>query len=45
MTDLSVSQYGDHLLATTEKNQVEEQRIGAEIHIEQLHKFYGDDKV
>ena len=44
MTDLSIQQYA-HDLAPEASTEQEKQTIGAEIHIEQLHKFYGKVKV
>nr|WP_174507043.1 ATP-binding cassette domain-containing protein [Acinetobacter sp. Marseille-Q1620] len=43
MTDLSISQYANDLVPPTEPDQ--QAKVGAEILIEQLHKFYGDVKV
>lgn len=45
MTDLSISQYVNDLRPTTEIVEEEQAKIGAEISIEQLHKYYGDVKV
>ncbi|OTG85207.1 ATP-binding cassette domain-containing protein [Acinetobacter sp. ANC 4648] len=45
MTDLSISQYvSDFIPMTPEKNSTSH-KVGAEINIEQLHKFYGEVKV
>lgn len=44
MTDLSISQYA-HDLHAEDHAQTVPTKSGAEIHIEQLHKFYGDVKV
>ena len=43
MTDLSIQQYANELQTTTEHDV--QPKIGAEILIEQLHKFYGDVNV
>lgn len=54
MTDLSISQYANDAASTNEAaqktttgthNQQDQNVVGAEILIEQLHKFYGDVKV
>ena len=44
MTDLSIQQYASDLVSDTTQNN-EQKNIGAEINIEQLHKFYGKVKV
>ncbi|MCT6568484.1 hypothetical protein N4308_14840, partial [Staphylococcus aureus] len=45
MTDLSISQYANDLVAPTEIVEEQQAKIGAEISIEQLHKYYGEVKV
>jgi len=45
MTDLSISQYVNDLVAPTEIVEEQQAKIGAEISIEQLHKYYGEVKV
>lgn len=44
MTDLSIQQYANEATLDVAMDQVE-QKIGAEINIEKLHKFYGKVKV
>ncbi|WP_445114536.1 ATP-binding cassette domain-containing protein [Acinetobacter sp. WZC-1] len=44
MTDLSISQYAREVVPSKDQP-TEQQRMGAEIYIEQLHKFYGHVKV
>lgn len=44
MTDLSISQYANDLVAPTEIVEEQQAKIGAEISIEQLHKYYGEFK-
>lgn len=44
MTDLSISQFVNDL-APAQDSSTENQKLGAEISIEQLHKFYGEVKV
>ena len=44
MTDLSISQFVNDL-APTQDSSTKNQKLGAEISIEQLHKFYGEVKV
>lgn len=45
MTDLSISQYANDLLPSPEAIEQDQAKIGAEILIEQLHKYYGEVKV
>ncbi|NHB59128.1 ATP-binding cassette domain-containing protein [Acinetobacter sp. 194] len=45
MTDLSIQHYAGDLDSTTETTIDAPDKIGAEINIEQLHKFYGSVKV
>lgn len=45
MTDLSIQQYVNELHPTTTTDNDAQPKIGAEIIIEQLHKFYGDIQV
>ena len=45
MTDLSISQYANDLLPNPDIIEQDQAKIGAEISIEQLHKYYGEVKV
>lgn len=45
MTDLSISQYAHEFVATPENVTADNEKIGAEIDITELHKYYGDVKV
>lgn len=45
MTDLSISQYAHEFIATPERIEKSNQKIGAEISIAALHKYYGDSKI
>ena len=45
MTDLSISQYVQDVMTTPTDSQADQAKIGAEISIEQLYKYYADVKV
>ncbi|KAF1025929.1 MAG: Aliphatic sulfonates import ATP-binding protein SsuB [Acinetobacter bereziniae] len=45
MTDLSISQYANDLHVNSEVAAEDQTKVGAEISLEQLHKYYGDVKV
>ncbi|MDQ9010663.1 ATP-binding cassette domain-containing protein [Acinetobacter gerneri] len=45
MTDLSVGQFVNDLAPVQSQDTADNRKVGAEIYIEKLHKFYGDVKV